>query len=109
MLCQLSELQLKTARDMPQYVKGHDISGKFWTDADEMVPSIAMHCNTPPNVPNLRSTALNRTTPHSLRVELLHIYRLLLALCANQNCAYFTDRLRDIVFTGLTSDQHVCL
>ena len=69
MLCQLSELQLKTARDMPQYVKGHDISGKFWTDADEMVPSIAMHCNTPPNAPNLRSTALNRTTTHSLRVK----------------------------------------
>ena len=92
---------------MPQYVKGHDISGRFWTDAYKMVPSIAMHCSTPTNAPHLRCVALNWTTPNSLRVKLLHMYRLLLALSANQNCAYFTDRLRDIVFTEHTSDQHV--
>jgi len=94
---------------MPQYGKGHDISGRFWTVADERVPSIAMHCSTSTNAPHLRCTALNRTTPRSLRVKLLHMYRLLLALSANQNCAYFTDRLCDIVFTELTSDQHAVL
>jgi hypothetical protein len=82
--CQLSELQLKAARDTPQYV-----------------PSIAMHCNTPPNVPNLRSTALNRTTPHSLRVKTVtYLSFAARTLCQSE---LRTDRLRDIVFTEFNS------
>jgi len=46
--------------------------------------------------------------PHILCMSLLHIVRcsrsVLIAVAI-----FYVDRLRDIVFTKITSDQHVCL
>ena len=82
----------------------HDVSGSFRTVADERYPavqrSVAMWQRTHAN-----DTALTRMIPHCARVNLLHVYRSL----PIANVPFIMDRLRGIVFTVLTSDQHVCL
>lgn len=58
--------------------------------------------------PCFHHSTLTKMMPHSLCVYLLHIYHSLLVLSANCSFIFFMNWLCDIVFTGLTSDQHVC-
>ena len=89
---------------MPQYLKS-DVTilvkpaGLLRT---KRIVSSRMHCSTPTDAPHLRCTSLTRTIPHSLRATLSQIYRSLLTLSANHNCAHF-QRICFVILSSQSS------
>jgi len=81
---QLAQLYPKLPDMFRNTLPGHDISGSFWTVADERVSRSGMHYSTLTH-PRSRCVTLTRMS-HSVRVNHLHIYRWMLALSANRKC-----------------------
>ena len=85
--------------------KIHDVSGSFWTTADESSPRSRTHSL-------FRCSTIARIMSHYLRENLLHILRISLSLSLSlsiKKCFFLMDRPRGIVFMDLSFDQHACL
>lgn len=76
---QLAQLYPKVPDMFRNTLQGHDISGSFWTVADERVPRSG--------VPHPRSHCVTLTRiSHSLRVNHFHLYSWIFALSAIRKC-----------------------